>query len=65
MTVSYTLLDRQDGWTKLKCFFGEHGRYGEFFLKVNKDKGLIEFEAKDDYYADVLTAEFEAAMHAM
>ncbi len=62
MTVEYVTLGRHDGWIWLKCFFAEHELYGEFFLYIHQDKGLIRFEPKDDAYAPVLTAAFQAGM---
>ncbi len=62
MKVTFMKLTSNDGWSMLKCFYDEPEGYGEFFLKINQEKGLIEFEPKDGYYEQVLTDAFRAAM---
>lgn len=62
MTVSYIVLGKHDGATRVKCFFEDGAAYGEFYLWIDEKRGLIRFAAKEATYRKVLTDAFQQAM---
>lgn len=64
MTVDYMALGQHDGWIRLKCFYTASGQYAEFYLYLNPTTRQIQLSAKDETYAPVLIAAFQAAMAA-
>jgi hypothetical protein len=53
----------KDSWIRLKCFYDQDGKYGEFFINIHPFKQIILIQSKEGYYEDVLTAAFKKAMH--
>ena len=43
-------------WNLLKCFYGEEGRYGEFYFNFNPKTGEAEIKSKDTNYSKALLA---------
>jgi hypothetical protein len=51
-----------DPWVRLKCFYDQDGKYGEFYINIHPIKKIILIQAKEGSYGDVLTQAFERAM---
>jgi hypothetical protein len=51
--------DKDTGEYRLKCFYEEKGRYGEFYLHLNMKEMECEIIAKDEDYLTDLMAGFE------
>jgi hypothetical protein len=64
MLTQFVKLPRMqnDPWIRLKCFYEQDGKYGEFFVNINPFKNLVLIQAKDPDYQAVLTAAFAEAM---
>ncbi len=62
MKVSYIELSQQGPVSKLKCFYQTKRVYGEFYLVIDNDRQLIEFQQKDPYYARELVEAFAETM---
>lgn len=56
---------QHDPWIRLKCFYEQDGKYGEFFININPYKKLILIQSKDTAYESVLTAAFKEAMQEL
>ena len=49
-------------WIRLKCFYDQDGKYGEFYININPRKRIILIQSKDSWYEGVLTEAFQKAM---
>ena len=55
----------QDPWIRLKCFYDQDGRYGEFFINIHPFKKIILIQSKEGAYQSVLAAAFQKAMQEL
>jgi len=55
----------KDQWIRLKCFYEQDGKYGEFFININPFKKIILIQSKDSAYESVLAAAFKEAMQEL
>jgi hypothetical protein len=56
---------KHDPWIRLKCFYDQDGKYGEFFINIHPFKKIILIQSKDGFYETVLTAAFQKAMQEL
>jgi len=52
----------KDQWIRLKCFYDEDGKYGEFYINIHPFKKIILIQSKEGYFEEVLTEAFKKAM---
>jgi hypothetical protein len=52
----------KDQWIRLKCFYDQDGKYGEFFINIDPFKKIILIQSKDAGFQEVLTQAFQEAM---
>jgi len=65
MHVDFVRIIDKEGSNRVKCFYKHKGKYGEFFVEIDWQKGRITFESKDPTYAAALVQAFAAAMVKM
>jgi hypothetical protein len=67
MLVKFTKLPsgQLDPWIRLKCFYDQDGKYGEFYLSIHPAKKLILIQSKEGYFSGVLTQAFAKAMQEL